>query len=76
MEQRKDYFSTLRDEKLPKELYRDIANHFGPSTIVVIVTTRNPRRRLHYAVAGSVKKDHGETLRRATNAVHDITGVI
>ncbi len=75
MEQRKDYFSTLRDEKLPKDLYRDIANYFRPNKIIVIVTTRNPRTRLHYAVAGSVKEGHGETVRRATNAVHDMRGV-
>ncbi len=75
MTQRKDYFSTLHEEKLPKDLYREITNYFGPDKIVVIVTTRNPRRRLGYAVAGSVKKDHGATLRRATKAVHDIIGV-
>ncbi len=75
MEQRKDYFSTLRDEKLPKPLYKEIASHFGPNKIVVIVTTRNPRRRLHYAVAGDVKKEHGEVIRRATNAAHDLRGV-
>ena len=75
MEQRKDYFSTLHEEKIPKDLYLEIANYFGPNKIVVIVTTRNPRRRLRYAVAGSVTKEHGETIRRATNAVHDVRGV-
>ena len=75
MEQRKDYFSTLHERKLPKALYLEIARYFRPNKIVVIVTTKNPRRRLRYAVAGSVKKEHGETLRRATNTVHDIIGV-
>ncbi len=75
MEQRKDYFSSLREKKLPKSLYLEIANYFGPNKIIVIVTTRNPRRRLKYAEAGDVNRGHGEVIRRATNMVHDVKGV-
>ncbi len=75
MEQRKDYFSSLREKKLPKSLYLEIENYFGPNKIIVVVTTRNPRRRLQYAEAGNVNKEHGEVIRRATNTVHDLKGV-